>query len=492
MISQRLRVIFDFVSVKDEFQTCILTVIGMYVLLFFLEIGITLFQNKSMYKGNRNIKLFSLDRLYRTDFSYFIQNEPTKVASELNMICSKVSTFFNSVVNMVAVIIQFAVYFYIIIKVNLTAGMLSLVFMPLVYLATLGVSKKLSDCMLEFRNYNSNFYAKSLETLQLSKNIKAKNAEKFFCDRFENQVTQANNSMIKYSVFQSYSSSILGLIISIAPITILFVLINFDFIKGISQQEIMVLYLFIPLLLGAFNRLYDCFLQSYSNKPYIDQLKKFTQLNEEPSGTEELKSFDSLRTENLIIKISEDKVIKIPDISIDKGQKVLVKGESGIGKSSLFNILLGLRNEYDGCIEINGKDIRKFSKESIRRIIGLSIQDSRVYSMSIEENIKLNKDVDVSSLVDMMELNKLCDEKNGSVITSSNISGGEKSRISMAQNIAQKPEVILLDESTTSVDEDMEERIIKKMVENYQELTMICISHRKSAEKYFHKIIQFS
>ncbi len=75
------------------------------------------------------------------------------------------------------------------------------------------------------------------------------------------------------------------------------------------------------------------------------------------------------------------------------------------------------------------------------------------------------------------------------MISSNTVSGGEKSRISIGQNLARAPEVILLDETTSSLDEEMEERLLKRIIK--EENTLVCISHRKSTEKYFDKIVEF-
>lgn len=284
-----------------------------------------------------------------------------------------------------------------------------------------------------------------------------------------------------------------SLINSIAPILVIFLLMKFTDLITIDSGEIIILYSFIPIFLSTFKTLYSYIMNYYTSKPYLQSIKKFFNLEGEKDGDFIIKNFETLETKNLKIMHGK-KIISIPDFNIKKGEKVLISGESGIGKSSFFNLILGLNDNYTGIIKINGHDLKDFNVSSLRKIFGISFQSSGIFSLNLKENISLGKsytEKEIDKVINIANLQKQLKEKNEALLSNNILSGGEKSRINIAQNLFRTPEVILLDESLSSVDEEMESDIIKNIVENFTQNTIICISHRKSSEKYFEKIISF-
>lgn len=477
--------------VKDNFRAYIITISLMYLGLFLLKILLNLFENFASFKGSRNLNMFCTNKLLRADYSYFITESPNRLFSDVGTSSSNVAQFINSIIIGMSNLIQFLAYFLIIFNINIYAGILSFLFIPIIPLSSLGMTKKLSNLQEDFMKKSRVINGEAIEFLTFSKNIKTKNREKFFSDIFEEKCEDSSKTMIKYSTYETYCNNIMSLITGIVPILVLYILTTFIFKNSLKREDLIVLYLFIPLLLCSAEKIYQCVLKFFSSKPYIDIYKKYSSLENESRGNIKLDKFENIKTKGVKVSLPNDKTIEIPEMVINKGDRVLIKGASGIGKSTLFNIILGLRNEYEGSVEINGFNIKKLDIDSVRNIIGISFQSNGVYSMSIEDNIKLGDNGDIHDLINLVELDALTMDKKGSIISANTISGGEKSRINLAQNIFANPEVILIDEATTSLDEDMEERILNNIVKIYSKATIICISHRESTEKYFNKIVNY-
>lgn len=155
--------------------------------------------------------------------------------------------------------------------------------------------------------------------------------------------------------------------------------------------------------------------------------------------------------------------------------------------------MLGLRKDYTGSIKINDYELSEINIESLRKIIGISFQGHGVFSLNLEENINLgNKELlDINKIIEIVQLEKLAEDKKDTILNINSLSGGEQSRISIAQNLIRNPQVILIDESLSSVDEIMEAQIIKNIMDNFIDKTVVCISHRKSTQKYFDKVLRF-
>ena len=99
--------------------------------------------------------------------------------------------------------------------------------------------------------------------------------------------------------------------------------------------------------------------------------------------------------------------------------------------------------------------------------------------------------VDFEQIICMTQLERQLNDKGDQILNINNLSGGERSRISLAQNLIRNPELILIDESLSSVDEAMEAEIISTIISEFKNSTIICISHRKRSAEYFDRVIKF-
>lgn len=302
---------------------------------------------------------------------------------------------------------------------------------------------------------------------------------------------EVTKNMTKYSFYENYYEYISLFISNIASFGIIYLCTKFNYITNVNKSDIIVLFLFIPLFYSAFKGIYNIILQFYKAKPYIKQFDHYLNLSKEENGIGAINRFDNLKTNSLKVNLKNNRTLVIPNMDIRSGEKILIKGESGIGKSTLFDIILGLRKDYCGSVEINGTSMKDINLNEWRKHVGVSFQNSTVYHMSIEDNIKLDDDIEFKNIIKVVELEKQLEDKQNATISANTISGGEKSRISIAQALSNNPDIILIDESTSSLDEAMEGRILSKLVEEFKDKTLLCISHRQSADKYFDRIINF-
>jgi len=111
----------------------------------------------------------------------------------------------------------------------------------------------------------------------------------------------------------------------------------------------------------------------------------------------------------------------------------------------------------------------------------------------LKENILLGEkgNIDYERIISITQLRRQLKDKGEQVLNFNNLSGGEKTRILLAQNLIRNPELILIDESLSSVDESMESAIISNIISELNNSTIICISHRESSKRYFDKVIKF-
>lgn len=217
----------------------------------------------------------------------------------------------------------------------------------------------------------------------------------------------------------------------------------------------------------SWNRLSNLFLETKEQGIYSGNLK------------------GSIEIKNLTFSYFEHSILKNLSFKIKKGNKVLLVGESGNGKSTILKLLMKYYEAPENTIFLDGIDIREYKEEVIKDNILYVSMKEQLWTGSIYENILLGKEpnsdyqevlklVEVDSIISKNPLgHRLVLEENGA-----NLSGGERQRIVLARTLLLPFHVLLLDEATSQIDSNMERRILKRIFKKYPDKTIIMVSHR--------------
>nr|WP_276537048.1 ABC transporter ATP-binding protein [Anaerosalibacter massiliensis] len=223
------------------------------------------------------------------------------------------------------------------------------------------------------------------------------------------------------------------------------------------------------------------------SKPIIDKIEKI--LNSEKSSDKliEKNEFnDNIFFKNVSFSYKDDrKILRNVSFTIKKNKKYAIIGPSGSGKSTILKLLLGYFDNFDGEIFIDDINMKLISKEYIYRLISVIQQDIYMFDSSIEENIKLfgeYSNEELKRAIKLSGLEPLIDKLNGEIKTKvgengSNLSGGEKQRVSIARSIIKNTPIMILDEATSSLDKQTALNIENSIL-SLKNTTCIVVTHK--------------
>jgi ATP-binding cassette, subfamily B, bacterial len=198
---------------------------------------------------------------------------------------------------------------------------------------------------------------------------------------------------------------------------------------------------------------------------------------------------------------SETPVLDNLSLKLNVGKTIAIVGPSGSGKSTLLNLILRLYVPDEGRLTIDGVDIRRVTRESLRKSMAVVFQENMLFNMSIRENIRLGKEGATDKEVEqaarkaeihsyIMSLPQKYDTSVGE--RGDTLSGGQRQRIAIARAIVRDPSVLLLDEATSALDQTTEAAINKTLLKLAKGRTMIFSTHRLTSVVEMDEIIVIS
>ena len=193
-----------------------------------------------------------------------------------------------------------------------------------------------------------------------------------------------------------------------------------------------------------------------------------------------------------------EKVLKNLSFCINPGELVAFVGQSGCGKSTIFNLLTRLYNPQKGSIFIDDLDIKNINLESLRNNISIIPQEIKLFNMSIYENLKLgNSETSLESIkeyaekVDMNEYIENLPNKYNAILdeNGNNLSGGQKKRLGIVRSLLKESKILIIDEAMNSLDNYRKDKVKEVIKELRGNCTILLISHQlkdlKDVDKIF-------
>ena len=432
-------------------------------------------------------------------YGFFVQNKTgslvTRITTDTYYLSGAMANTYTALIkDSLTLIILVGNMFY----QNWKLACISIIVFPLAIIPVRVLGKKIRNITKNLQHQIGNLASNLEEIFKGIKNVKSFNAENFEIKRVNKEIIHARELNYKQEKVLARSRPFTETLGSMAAGLAIFgggmLVIKDNMTAGQLMSFLVSLMLaYAPLKnlinvnvllqsgLGAASRIFD----------FIDMR------NDTISGNKYINNFEKIVFNRVKFSYSNSQKIILDNISLsfEKNKKIALVGPSGSGKSTLIALMIRLFDNQDGEIFMNNLNIRDFNLKNLRDKFSLVTQETVLFDGSIYENIKYNSK---SSHKDVLRAVKLsCVEEFTENLPKKlhtnigengiKLSGGQRQRIAIARAIAQKKEVILLDEPTSNLDLKTESDLFKNL-SKIKNITLIVVAHRLSTIKNFNEI----
>ena len=485
---------------EDIFFYSSIFLVGTFLLKNLFLIFIYIFQDSFL----KNIKISIERKIFRyyLNSPYFshIRNNPSGILRNIN---DEVLFFYNYVNHLFLFtreIFTLLLIFTIFSFTDLKASILITLILSIIIFLYLKFVKP----TIEKRSFKNQFLRKKiaqiiLETFRSIQDIKIYKKENFVDDIFDNNVKKLEHNHFLFSIISKLPRIILEIIVVILGLTSVIFILNNE--VQLDNQVLPLLALFVigmVRFIPAFNSvtvsinylkifrasviLLSSELKYFKNNE--NKLKRYRKDFKKNSNNKNYIYLDKIQFE---YKKNEPIFLKTINLEIKKGKKIAIMGKSGSGKSTLLHLITGLLNPSKGNIFFNGKNIQILKNNWNSKISYVS-QNIFLFNSSILNNITMyerKNTIDKKKLILALKISNLDKTikklKNGIEtiigVDSINFSGGEKQRIAIARAVYKFPDVLILDEFTSAIDDETKNVILKGLFSIFKRKNIIIITH---------------
>lgn len=443
----------------------------------------------------RDLRDAIYDKLVTLPIAYFSEKKKGDTISRITADVNEVEYSFLSILEMVVrepLTILFTILAMLAISPKLTIFVF--IFLPISGFVISRIGKTLKRQSNKAQEENGNLLSIVEETLSSLKIVKGFNAENAFREKFNSSTNKLNsilNSLINRQNMASPTSEFLGIFVIVIILWFGGQMVLID-----GTLEAASFLAFLGLSYNILTPAKQISKASYSIKKgdaaaarILEVLGTETTIKDDPRAIDKKEFTTSLSINNISFKYEDEWVLKNFSVQVPKGSTVALVGQSGSGKSTIANLVTRFYDVNKGTISIDGKDIRKITKKSLRALMGLVTQDSILFNDTVRNNVLLGNPaateeevIDCLKIANAWEFVELLPAGLDTNIGDSGnkLSGGQRQRLSIARAVLKNPPLMILDEATSALDTESE-RLVQKALENMMmNRTSLVIAHRLS------------
>jgi len=442
----------------------------------------------------QRLRSFMFDHIQNLPFSYHAETDTGDLISRCTSDIDAIRKFYNDqAIGIGRISMLFVINFIALLSINVRLGLLSIIVVPFILAVSIYFFKKVSKAYEAYQEQDAILSTTLQENLSGVQVVKAFARQPYEIEKFEKnnweKYLRGKKLLSIHSTFWPISDILCGLQMLGGYLAGALMAINGTISVGeYLAYAGLVIYIIYPLRgLGRF------IVQMSNGLVSYDRLYKIIKENREPIDAGKVESIDGIRGNFIFDKVGfeyekNDRVLEDINFQVNAGQVVALLGSTGSGKTTLINLLPRFYDYTHGEIFLDNKPLHHFPRRILRAAIGIVEQEPFLFSRSIKENITYGVKREVSQQ-EIEEAAKIA-AVHDVILTFPNgyetivgekgvtLSGGQKQRIAIARTLLKDPRILILDDSTSSVDTETEGKIRAALQALMHNRTTFIIAHR--------------
>ncbi|MCM3006100.1 ABC transporter transmembrane domain-containing protein [Priestia koreensis] len=493
------------------------TKIGINIFYIYILIGLLVLDIVSNYISNIlitrltskftfHMSFSALQHLKKVKLEHFSQKNAAEISQQISMDSDHVSEFLiSSVFQSVGSLLSLVLCVFFTFQVNTNLAIIILCFVP-IYLAFYIVTrKKIFELSFEYSESQIKFFSDMNHQLSNIKIIKINAWYNTLNPKFKKSFQQLYETTMKYSKFAYLYNSVDKITNSILSIIIIiyggYLLLH----NQLSIGGFAIINSYVGMINGSVSYFFN-FFKSYKDVSVSkERLENIFLLEKELNHQRPLKSIDTIAIENVSYQYPDATfpIVNSVHYTFSKGNIYLLQGGNGSGKSTFLNVMLGLHSDYNGHIKYNGVEMKELDLYHMREhLVSMVEQEPMLISDTILNNLTLGTQHDISDDVvhDYCKdfgldyyIQSLPEQLHHHINHSStNLSGGQKQKLSLIRCFLKEADLLILDEPTSALDIQAIINLKEYLLSIKQKKIIIIVSHDERLNEIADQTIQFN
>jgi subfamily B ATP-binding cassette protein MsbA len=325
-------------------------------------------------------------------------------------------------------------------------------------------------------------------------------AEKIEYEILNKKMKDVKKANFIYGVFKKVEDPLIGIINSLTNVAILFFIAS-QLINGTLTTTGFFMYLYVGRsILGPLNNLSLIYLGAQKVVSAEEKLREvFSQRPSVLPGETPISELKKgIRFEDVSFRYGHEEILSNISFDLEKGEMLALVGPSGSGKSTITDLLLRFYDPESGVIRVDGIDLRELNLEDYRRLYGSVAQESELFNSTVSENIAYAKqglsESEIIQAAKIANAHDFIEQLPGKYETNIGdrgvmLSGGQRQRLAIARAVVRNPQLLIMDEATSSLDSVSEQQVQIAIDRVIVGTTAVVVAHRISTVKNADKIL---
>ncbi len=484
-----------------NYPKCIIILSILFIFISIFTESISYLINKKIYnlenKINFNLADYFFNHILKLPLKYLHLKDPGEIVKRANEISIINEILINLIISTILEGLLILSIFPIMFNLSLEVTIIILITNFLITIMSMFNVKKLnreSKLAIETSTEYNNILIDGIYGLT---SIKHSCSELYLKNKLSVNLKDKLLKEKKYSLSLKKYNTLKLSILSLSRILINLYLVNKIYQQKFTFEEFLIIITLIEIILSSSSNIVESFMELSFIKNLFNKANDF--YNIPLSNIVSNKNFRNgdIKFKNINYNyISNYPLIKNFTTTIKQGEKVIIKGESGTGKSTLCKLLYQEINEFSGKISIGNLNIKTIDSIDYQNNVVYSSQVEKIFSASIKENILLGKEIEkerLDKIIETCELNRVLKKRVLGLDTmlfsgGEELSGGERQLIILARALTRNFNILILDETLSEVNDELEDKILKNIFKTYKDKTIIYVTH-KNNKNYFSRVI---